>query len=270
MNQGLFVRAYEIDQCWICGSKDNPTREHKFKASDIRRQYGDETMFIGRDEDNGFSSRRAQGPNSKHLKFVSAICHHCNSTRTQASDRAYEQFIRTIETERDPEKASQRAYSCLERIAGSNEYINLFRYFGKLLGCHMADIGAPIPTHLSKFAAKKTNANRIWLAAQPDYGYADMVSRIGKDGPYSAHGGLVVITKKPKLLPTRLHSTSTVGAVQFVFHLNLTPFEVAEMRLRYPRFIQWCAENASSAIETPIQEDKLKQLGLRNSDRHAD
>ena len=259
---GIFVTAYDKLQCWICGSKDNPTREHKFKASDIRRHYGRQTMYVAREEEDGFRSLHAQGPNSKHLKFESVICHHCNSTLTQASDRAYDQFVQVVGSESQAEIASQRAYEYLEDAKGSEEYINLFRYFAKLLGCHLADMAAPVPTHLSKFVAREIDRNCIWLGVQPDHGYADMVSRVGSHGPYVAHGGLIVITKKPKLLPTRFHSTSTVGPIQFVYYYNLTLPELLEMRIRHPSFIKWCAEYATAAMVNPIPEEKLKQLGF--------
>ncbi|MBO9131586.1 hypothetical protein J5289_16950 [Rhizobium sp. B230/85] len=259
---GIFVTAYDKEQCWICGSKDNLTREHKFKASDIRRHYGRQNMYVAREVEDGFQSLHAQGPNSKHLKFGSVICHHCNSTLTQASDRAYDQFAHVVGSESHAEIACLRAYEYLDKIRESEEYLNLFRYFAKLLGCHLADLGAPIPTHLSKFVAREIDRNCIWLGVQPDHGYTDMVSRVGSHGPYVAHGGLIVITKKPKLLPSRFHSTSTVGPIQFVYYYNLTLRELFEMRVRHPSFIKWCAEYANAAIVNPILEEKLKHLGF--------
>jgi hypothetical protein len=83
-----------------------------------------------------------------------------------------------------------------------------------------------------------------------------------EDLKYAAHGGLIVITRKPKLLPSKFYTTLTVGRVQCIFYYQLTLFEIWEMQLRYPRFIAWCAENARSAIDNPIPQSDLERLGL--------
>jgi hypothetical protein len=217
---------------------------------------------VGHQEGDSFAARRAQGLDSKHLKFMSIICQPCNSTITQASDRAYDKFVQIVEAAGDSEAAIGAAYAYIDALKGTDEYTSLFRYFAKLLGCHLADIGAPIPTHLSRFVGKKTNRNCIWLGTRADLSYADMASRLGEAGPYAAHGGLVVITREPKLLPTRLYSTSTIGAMQFIFYFVLTLPEIWEMRLRHPKFIRWCADSARATIETPIPVDQLRRLGL--------
>lgn len=79
---------------------------------------------------------------------------------------------------------------------------------------------------------------------------------------YAAHGGLVLITKKPRFLPSRIYTTRTVGPIQFIFFYNLTMFEVWEMRLRHPEFIKQCAMTARSALENPISRSTLERLGL--------
>lgn len=261
-NKGLFVRRYGVDQCWICGSTERPTREHKFKASDLRRKYGNQVLYVGREVDGGFSSRRAQGIGSDLLKFKSTICERCNSAATQASDRAYDKFVQFVESHEDEEIAIDAAYKYIDEIGGSPEYTSLFRYFGKILGCHLADIGAPIPVHLSRFVATKTARNCIWLGTRKDSSYTKTLSDVGERIPRLAHAGLVVITKQPKFMPTRLYSASTIGALQFVFYEVLTYAEILEMRLRHPDFIRWCAESAQESIEKPIPEDHLRRLGL--------
>jgi hypothetical protein len=82
------------DRCWICSSIRDLTGEHKFKASDLRRHFPGETMVVGRPNER---RKVAHGPNSVHLKYESRICGTCNSSTTQASDRAYDALIRTIE-----------------------------------------------------------------------------------------------------------------------------------------------------------------------------
>jgi hypothetical protein len=93
--------------------------------------------------------------------------------------------------------------------------------------------------------------------------YQQLASRISREElKYAAHGGLVIITKMPNLLPSRLYTTMTVGPTQFTFFFVLTALQILEMRLRYPKFITWCAETARRAIDDPIPPSKLEQLGL--------
>jgi hypothetical protein len=142
-------------------------------------------------------------------------------------------------------------------------YIPLFRYFAKQLGCHLADIAAPIPVHLSRFVAKKNAKNCIWLHVRQDIEYKRFAPKLAIETlRYAAHGGLVVITKKPNFLPIRLHTTMTIGPIQFVFMYVFTIFEIWEMRIRFPEFVAWCAENARSAIDSPIPKATLERLGL--------
>jgi hypothetical protein len=79
---------------------------------------------------------------------------------------------------------------------------------------------------------------------------------------YAAHGGLVIITKAPHFLPSRIYTTMTVGQSQFTFFFVLTRWQVWEMRLRYPDFIKRCAEVAQSAVNEPIPPSTLQRLGL--------
>ncbi len=158
MNAGIFIAPTEPTVCWICGSQDKLTHEHKIKASDIRRVFGNQSVKVVADE----QIRVAQGPKSKHLKFKSRICLNCNSAITQDADRAYDTLITAL---RDAGADFNDIEGALNRILipASSSYLPTFRYFAKLLGCHLADFGAPIPTHLAAFVAGKTDTNCIWL-----------------------------------------------------------------------------------------------------------
>lgn len=258
----LLLRRSSAGTCWICGSKSSPTREHKFKASDLRRHFGTTTVHVRAGE--GTDVRVAQGPSSSHLKYESTICERCNSATTQESDRAYDRLIEYIERNGSDIAAITNAFNQPEFQVGAQLYIPVFRYFAKLLGCHLADIRAPIPIHLSRFVAKKNAKNCIWLDVRRDLEYQRISTEFSiSDLRYAAHGGLVVITKAPKLLPVRLHTTMTVGPVQFVFFYVFTIFEISEMRLCYPEFVRWCEQQAQLATENPISPSHLQKLGLQ-------
>lgn len=258
----MFLSKPSTGTCWICGSPAT-THEHKFKASDIRRLFGSDLMFVHRNGDDIALARAARGPRSAHLKYSSPICERCNSATTQESDRAYDKFITHIENEGATESAISSAFSLPEFQKSGESYIPLFRYFAKLIGCHLADIDAPIPTHLSKFVRKASARNCIWLATRPNPEIQRRAANGNEDDTrYAAHGGLVVITKEPKLRPVRLHTTLSVGAIQFVFTYVYTIFEKWEMLLRYQDFVEWCAKQAKIAKESPLEDIELDRLGL--------
>ncbi|HEY1983349.1 MAG TPA: hypothetical protein VGH13_24975 [Xanthobacteraceae bacterium] len=203
--------------------------------------------------------------NSDRLKFKNSICERCNSSVTQDSDRAYDQFILQMERSSADAEEFYQVFSdarfCKGR--GLHVYLPLFRYFAKQLGCQLADIGAPIPLHLSKFVAKRTNRNCIWLKVNPDKAYENLSSDLaGEELKYAAHGGLVVITKAPTFLPSRLYTTLSIGQIQFIFFFVLTSLQILEMRLRYPSFVKWCAQTARTTISNPIPSSTLQRLGL--------
>ena len=261
----LFVRSTSKAICWICGSLFKPSREHKFKASDLRRHFGKGKLHVATFEDDPSNFRVAQGLGSSHLKFESQICEKCNSAVMQESDRAYDQFIGQLE--RDDESARQllEAFSAPVLPSGTKYHsvLPIFRYFAKILGCQMADAGAPIPKNLSQFVAKRTDKNCIWLGIRRDPTYDELSSLLGgENARYAAHGGLVVITKMPKLFPSRMYSTMTVGGIQFTFFLVLNSFHIWEMRIRFPEFVERCRVAALREINGAESSAALKRLGL--------
>lgn len=78
-------------RCWWCGAPTD-SREHRLKASDLRREYGKPpytdlrtlTRFSGSDR-HDFS-----GPNSSSVKFSPTLCVRCNDTRSQPFDDAWD------------------------------------------------------------------------------------------------------------------------------------------------------------------------------------
>lgn len=98
-------------------------------------------MVIGRP---GESYRHAQSPKSKAFHFAARVCEDCNNARTQPANIAFDEF-------------SAQASSLLKRgldpagvfddprfsSSGGHLYLNVFRYFAKLMCCHLAEMGAP-------------------------------------------------------------------------------------------------------------------------------
>ncbi|GLS02647.1 hypothetical protein GCM10007859_26760 [Brevundimonas denitrificans] len=227
--------------CWICREPGANSKEHKVKASDIKRQFRGAGMFVAAEGERG---RPAQGPGSKHLKFQVPICHTCNTTRTQSADRAYDRVVRAVEqTTINQSEIDAAVQACLRQGDGG-----AFRYFGKLLGCQIADAGHPIPRRLGRFVAGEVRNAPLHLWARPDATYAEMTSERGGDIQYAAHGGLVIITKKPKFLPVGYASTTTIGPIQFHYRYSFGIFE--KVAIRSCR--DFTAECARAVVETPM------------------
>lgn len=76
--------------CWICGSKAD-SREHRIKASDLRKVFGkvDQARPLYTRE-NGVSRKTMQSVKSTYAKFPPSICHICNTTRTKPYDMAWD------------------------------------------------------------------------------------------------------------------------------------------------------------------------------------
>ncbi|MBL3619574.1 MAG: hypothetical protein JMN26_17895 [gamma proteobacterium endosymbiont of Lamellibrachia anaximandri] len=239
------------------------TGEHKIKASALRKEFGTEALVVGVTGPEEGKMKSAQSTNSKHLKFNVSICEACNTSRTQQADREFDHFhklaMKKIESNEDPLSIFE-----MERYSvDSGPYLNVFRYFAKLLCCHIAEVNGPIPTTLSEFAIAKNSLNRIWLEVKNDPIYIFATAQIG-EYQYAAHGGLVVYGDKDTNEANAFHSTVTVGPLQYVFHIRLESFEKVEIRKQYPDFFEWCRSKVEEAKNTPIPDNALVQLGLKN------
>ena len=205
----------------------------------------------------------AQSTNSKHLKFKVFICEACNTSRTQQADREFDRFH---ELAMDKVKSNEDPLSIFEMerySVGSEPYLNVFRYFAKLLCCHIAQVDGPIPTTLAEFAISENSLNRIWLEVKNDPTYAYITTNIGEH-QYAAHGGLIVYGDKKTHEANAFHTTITVGPLQYVFHTRLDSLEKAEISDKFPDFQEWCNARVAEAKESPIPENTLVQLGLKD------
>jgi hypothetical protein len=131
MIPSLFVHVPSRGKCWICGSPAKPSREHKFKASDIRRHFGKGDLYVGSSDDGYPSGKIAQGVDSTHLKFENPICERCNSSVTQESDSAYDRFIAQMEYDGPDVKEIYRIFSD-PRFCKDRSFKSIFRYIGIL------------------------------------------------------------------------------------------------------------------------------------------
>jgi hypothetical protein len=263
----MSLKIYGDNQCWICGSIGKLTREHKFKASALKEHYGSSPrpLFVVKGGLEAIDAKEAQSLQSKRLKFGPSICERCNSHTSQASDHAFDSFRNRLTELGNNQSAVERIWQTVEFKEGTKNYLDVFRYFAKLLGCHLHEANYPIPLRLSRFVGRQSDINCLWLEAKLDGDYEEVCLLTGPNdpAPYAAQGGLVVICKKPKLIPVAMSSSVSFGPIQFAFQYRWTLLERLIMRFRFPDFLSECVSEAKNAIKVPMTNRELRSVGLK-------
>ena len=155
-----------MTNCWICGDPAD-SREHRFKASDIRLHIGELTqakpLFRAPD---GSKPLRIGSENAKAFKFSKSICQKCNNQRTQPYDRAWETLSKYFFDNRDQIVAKQRWEP--RRVfpgAARKSLLNVHLYFVKFFGCVAHENSAPIDLKpLSQNLLKGKPNHRFFLS----------------------------------------------------------------------------------------------------------
>ena len=84
--------------CWICGAPAT-TGEHGTKRSDLRDVFGavaqGNPLFLHNSQQR---NRRVGSLDAKALKLPAKLCAHCNNTRTQPHDLAWEKLSAGLRT----------------------------------------------------------------------------------------------------------------------------------------------------------------------------
>ena len=244
--------------CCLCGSSEALTGEHKIKASALRAEFGRNKLVIGR---RGEGYRNAQSAGSKELHFKAPLCAECNGSRTQSGDLAFDRFgeiaLRFGRRGDDPAMAFQDS-----RFAeGSRLRLDLYRYFAKLLCCHLAELGAPFQVAISEFAIGYSDENCISLGVNLDSVYArDQLANPGL--PYAAHGGLVILADKETLTPSAFYSTLSIGPVCFRYAARFTVAGQMQLEVDAPDFVAWCRDSVRYQRDDPLMQEESMDLGL--------
>ena len=216
-------------------------------------------MVIGRP---GESYRHAQSPNSKAFHFSARVCEACNNARTQPADLAFDEF-------------NTQASSLLKRgldpasvfddprfsLSGGHLYLNVFRYFAKLMCCHLAEMGAPFYESIADFSIGISDSNFVSLSVDVDVAY----QRIQESMPsasYAAHGGLIIIGDELSHAPTSFYSTLTIGPVRYCYQIRFNELGKLLLRIEHPVFYDWCKRKVRDAIDNPISDEDREILGL--------
>jgi hypothetical protein len=121
------------------------SREHKFKAGDLRRHYGKTTPLTYGTDASLFELTNLK---DRRLSFEPVICRLCNGTRTQPHDEAYATYSRFVDENYHRLEKERRLN--FEWVYGRNWSIgkrNLYRYFAKHAGCKIMTGEYPMVPH---------------------------------------------------------------------------------------------------------------------------
>ncbi|HEM6696355.1 hypothetical protein I5679_12170 [Citrobacter koseri] len=240
---GIFFEPYKEQSCCLCGSGEFLTGEHKIKASALRKIFGRNEMVIGHFDSQSIP-RTAQGPKSNAFHFSARMCALCNNTRTQVADHEFDLFHSSVSSYLSKDTEPSLVFDLPRYKIGTEAYLNVFRYFAKILCCQVAESCGPRPLEVCEFAIGKTTRNVIILQAIDTDPMYQSYSNILGDSQFAAHGGLRVGFDFKKQIPTSFQSSISLGAVRYVFEVKFGDAVGIELRTFFYEF--WCKCEAAN------------------------
>jgi hypothetical protein len=140
-------------ECWWCGGEAD-SREHRHKASDLRREFSSEEYRAGDVAlfpNGGDPAVDLRGPNAIAAKFGHNFCAGCNNARSQPFDRAYDKFIEWF-LANETEVEDSGLIPLIEIFDDWEEgSLLVLSYYAKHVGCRIADLGYRVPDSLRAF-----------------------------------------------------------------------------------------------------------------------
>lgn len=222
----------KAELCWICLDRKPLTGEHKFKASDLRSEFGREKMSKLVRGTGIDTLEEIQGVKSKKAKFKNSICANCNGSVTQKADEAYSTFVNSFPNSPKTIEDLYKVFETEDFLNGtSKKCIELYRYFGKLLGCHIIENDLVVPENLRSFVACENNEVSVYLKLNFDEfarSVTELLAENGDSSGYVGHGGLIVPCNKGTPVPQSFSSSYTLGTVMFEFGHDLNSNYLAE------------------------------------------
>lgn len=229
----MILHRRASNSCWICGAGGPLTGEHKIKKTDLRCY---PTVAPKYKLLSDGKKQPIQGLNAKLLKFSPSICARCNNSTTQQADRSYERF-RSEDTGRVRTTVDELAGKedwAAEQEVDLSTHIDLARYFGKHLGCSLADSKFPIPLRLSEFVSGRSTTICVTLTTRvAPFWWQDETGRIG---PLHSLGGAFITMSTGEVQATFAYqSTYMTDGVQFIIKMHLSMLEALELELFFQR-----------------------------------
>jgi hypothetical protein len=204
------LRTDQSGVCWWCGGVGD-SREHRHKASVLRRMWGPEGLLLGRDGKPLYSIPSWR---SRTVKFGKFLCQKCNNERSQTFDRAYDQYAQFVDM-RSAQIAQAREIDWRD-VYGARweEQARLLGCYGiKSFGCWIAESGFQPPKVFRDFLdGGELLDTRVMLERQQS---ASLMQRaIHLDGESDFHRGIGVLASSGWLNPEQ---TRLVGCEQYAY-----------------------------------------------------
>lgn len=169
-----------MGKCWWCG-KEADSREHKYKKSDLLREFGRGPYQKNKAIVRVFGGKQysLQGPDSLEAKFKKSLCSNCNSVRSRPFDAAYDIFVSYIRTnEKIILSTGQFKFSDIFGSQWKSQRNNLIRYFVKHICCRLDEVRIPIEPELILFLNGSQNLKYIGMKFEIREDIANMLDQI--------------------------------------------------------------------------------------------
>lgn len=217
---------YDYDGiCWWCGSPAD-SREHKWKRSEVTDVFGrgsyDSVVWLTEGRGKAPQSEPIRGPKAGRLMFGYSLCAQCNGTRSQPFDHAYALFSSYLLTHY-LQVIEQRWFN-LSGVYGAdteNQIQNLARYYGKHIGCRIAEKAGRVPENLVAFLdGKEESATSVYS----EFGIRSALLDLDDHRVLSMRDSVANYSSDPARIGlTSFKSGLGVGAIEFLYDVNLNP-----------------------------------------------
>lgn len=211
--------------CWRCGGEAK-SREHKWKRSEVvslfgKGSYGDSVVWIHDDE-----AEPLRGPKASGLMFSASLCVSCNGARSQPFDRAYEQLSDYLIA--NHVRLIEERWIDLAEVYGADASIqlpNLARYYGKHIGCRVADGAGRVPHDLKSFLDGEID---YVASVHSEFGLRELLLGIVDENGEPVMGlslreSIAHYSETPGVGLTTFKSGIGIGAIEFLYDVNLDP-----------------------------------------------
>jgi len=165
----------EATKCWICRVNEAKAGEHMIKHSDLHVIFGEPN---GRNQRFYFHdlerpNRQVQSLHSRVLHSPILICAHCNTTRTQPDDRAWERMSYWLRNRQPPVRVGNFVRgNRIFRHDTKRKMRNVHLYFLKQLGGLILESKGAIPIDVTSIADSIMN-NRAHPEVYLQFGKGD-------------------------------------------------------------------------------------------------
>lgn len=184
--------------------------------------------------------RYPQGPNSKMFHFNAPLCKLCNNSRTQPADIEFDRFHSELSSLVACGKESGSIFEAPHYQKNTPAYLNIFRYFAKLLCCHIAESEGPRFLNVCMFAIGQSDDNYIDLKIQKDPMYEAVVEHFDCN-QFLSHGGLGVVRDENTGLLNEFRTALTIGEIKYCVCIRFDGDTIGlELQKDYPEFWEKC------------------------------